>query len=182
MNIEYIGRNYTLHEGLRETTEAKLRKLARFLEEPIDIRLTLEQEKHRRIADLHITHRLGVLQAGEETDDMLDSLNAALDKAERQARRSRKRMTDKRRRSSRGVPQPPWPMEVLEAKSIGAKEGPRIVKSSLLQIKPMSLEEAALQLEEGKNDFVVFLDASTEQVSVLYRRRDNNYGLIAPEL
>lgn len=181
MNIEYIGRNYTLHEGLRKTTEEKLQKLARFLEEPIDVRLTLEQEKHRRIADLHITHRLGVLQAGEETDDMLDSLNAALDKAERQARKSRKRLTDKRRRSGRGA-QPPWPIEVLERQSIGAKEGPRIIKSSLLQIKPMSLEEAALQLEEGKNDFVVFLDASTEQLSVLYRRKDNNYGLIAPEL
>jgi len=181
MNIEYIGRNYTLNEGLRATTEEKLQKLARFLEEPIEVRLTLEQEKHRRIADLHITHRLGVLQAGEETDDMLDSLNSVLDKAEKQARRSRKRLTDKRRRGGRGQ-QNQWPMEVLERESIGAKEGPRIIKSSRLRIKPMSLEEAALQLEQGKNDFVVFRDSTTEQVSVLYRRRDDNYGLIAPEI
>lgn len=181
MNIEYIGRNYTLHEGLRATTEEKLQKLARFLEEPIEIRLTLEQEKHRRIAELHITHRLGVLQAGEETDDMLDSLNSVLDKAEKQARRGRKRLTDKRRRSGRGQ-QSQWPMEVLERESIGAKEGPKIIKSSRLRIKPMSLEEAALQLEQGKNDFVVFRDSTTEQVSVLYRRRDDNYGLIAPEI
>lgn len=180
MNIEIIGRNYNVDDRLRQMVGEKLEKLSRFLEEPIEIRLTLDQEKHRRNADLHIAHRLGVLQAGEETDDMTDSLNAVIEKAEKQARRNRKRMVDKRRRGKRGD-QNQWPMDVLSRESIGGKEGPKIIKSSRLRIKPMSLEEAALQLEKGKNDFVVFRDASTEQVSVLYRRRDNNYGLIAPE-
>ncbi len=58
----------------------------------------------------------------------------------------------------------------------------RVIKSSLLQIKPMTIEEAALQLEGSKNDFVVFRDAVNDRVSVLYKRRDDNYGLIAPEL
>ncbi|MGB6995373.1 MAG: sigma 54 modulation/S30EA ribosomal C-terminal domain-containing protein, partial [Thermoanaerobaculia bacterium] len=65
--------------------------------------------------------------------------------------------------------------------SVGEGRSPRIVKSSVLSIKPMSIDEAALQLEDSKNDFVVFRDAASDQVSVLYKRRDQNYGLISPE-
>jgi putative sigma-54 modulation protein len=56
-----------------------------------------------------------------------------------------------------------------------------VIRSSRLQIKPMSIEEAALELDGGKNDFVVFRDAASDRVSVLYKRKDNNYGLIAPD-
>jgi putative sigma-54 modulation protein len=64
---------------------------------------------------------------------------------------------------------------------LNAGTGRRVIKRSVLSIKPMSVEEAALQLEGSTNDFVVFKDALSEQVSVLYKRRDANYGLISPE-
>jgi putative sigma-54 modulation protein len=72
-------------------------------------------------------------------------------------------------------------MEVHERDSVGSGSKPRIVKSTLLTIKPMTVDEAALQLEGSKNDFVVFRDSASERVAVLYKRRDQNYGLIAPE-
>jgi len=146
------------------------------------VRVTLEVEKHRQIADIHIAHKLGVVQAREEADDMLDAVHVAVAKAEKQARRSRKKLTDRKRRGEPGALSH-WPMEIVEGASLGAGgDGPRVIRSTRLQIKPMSIDEAALTLEGSKNDFVVFRDATTDRVSVLYKRRDNNYGLIAPEL
>jgi putative sigma-54 modulation protein len=56
-----------------------------------------------------------------------------------------------------------------------------VIRNTRLQIKPMSIEEAALQLDGAKNDFVVFRDATSDRISVLYKRKDDNYGLIAPD-
>ena len=170
MNIDYVARNYPLDDQIRTYTSDKLQKVAKFLEDPVEIRVTLEHEKHRYIADLHVAHRFGVIKANEENDDMYDAINLAVDKTEKQARRSRKKFRDNQ-----------WPVEVLERASVGAGGSPRIVKKSVLSIKPMSIDEAALQLEDSKNDFVVFRDAASDQVSVLYKRRDQNYGLISPE-
>ncbi|HRC87480.1 MAG TPA: sigma 54 modulation/S30EA ribosomal C-terminal domain-containing protein, partial [Thermoanaerobaculia bacterium] len=112
-----------------------------------------------------------------------DALNLAIDKVEKQARRSKSKAVDKRRRASRSADgQNHWPMDVLEAESLGSGEPPRVIKSSRLEIKPMSIDDAALALTSSKNDFIVFREAGTERIHVLYRRRDQNLGLISPEL
>lgn len=183
MNIEYVGRGYKLDDQVRSFTEEKIDKVMKFLDEPIDVRVTLEVEKHRHIADLHVSHRKGTLQATEETANMYEAVNLAADKLEKQARRSRKKLVDRKRRAGRGAANDNiWPMEVVEGGSLKEGGAPRIIKTSSLRIKPMTLEEAALQLEESKNDFLVFRDSATDRVNVLYKRRDANYGLIAPEL
>ncbi len=180
MNIDIVTRNYELDERIRKLATDKLQKVAKFLDDPVEVRVILEQVKHRHIADLHLAHRFGVIQANEELDNMYDAVNLAVDKAEKQARRSRKKFKDRRRRADR-INGQQWPVEVLERESVDAGNEPRIIKSSVLNIKPMSIEEAALQLENSKNDFVVFRDATSDQVSVLYKRKDSNYGLISPE-
>lgn len=183
MNIDYTGRHFQLDERTKDYTENKLAKLAKFLEEPIEAHVVFEVEKRRQITDLHIAHRYGVLQAKEEAENMLDAVHAAADKIEKQARRSRKKHTDKKRRAGRSNGDlRHWPLEVLEAGSLQAGEEPKVIRKTVLQIKPMTVDEAAIQLETSKNEFFVFLDSSTELVSVLYKRRDSHYGLIAPEL
>jgi putative sigma-54 modulation protein len=181
MNIEYVGRHVELNDRIREFAEEKLAKVLRFLDEPVEIHLALEREKHRHLADLHISHRFGVLKAREEHDDLFDALHQAVDTMAKQARRERKKLIDRRRRSGRAETGNQWPVDVVDRASLGSAEGPRIVKSSALSIKPMSLDEAALQLEGSSNDFIVFRDASSRKISVLYKRRDANYGLISPE-
>lgn len=183
MNIDFVGRGYQIDDRVRQFTEDKLGKIEKFLEEPAEIRVTLTEEKHRHTADLHIHHKLGLLQATEETvADMHEAINAAVDKIEKQARRSRKKITGRKRRAAgRNGHVPSWPMEVVERESVGGGREPRIVKTSQIEIKPMDLEEAALQLDSSKNDFLVFRDAGSDRVSVLYKRRDANYGLIVPE-
>ena len=180
MNIDFLARNLELDDTIRDYTSDKLEKVFKFLEDPVDVRVTLEREKHRSIAEVRISHRFGDIQATEETDEILDSINLAVDKAEKQARRSRKKFIDKRRKADRDNGHH-WPIEVLEASSVTRGQTPRIIKSSRLSIKPMSLDEAALQLESSRNDFVVFRDAVSDQVNVLYKRRDKNYGLISAE-
>lgn len=180
MNVEYVARNFEMDDRIREFTNDKLAKVIKFLDEPVEIRVTLEKEKHRQSAELRLAHRFGLIQAHEETDDMFDAVNLAVDKAEKQARRSRKKFMDKRRKADR-VNGQQWPIEVLERASVGGGGKPRIIKSGVLSIKPMSIDEAALELDDSKNGFVVFRDSVSDQVSVLYRRNDDNYGLITPE-
>ena len=180
MQIDYVSRNFELDDNLREYAATKLGKLSRFLDEPLEVKVTLEQEKYRLIAELHVAHRHGLLQAAGETEEMRDTINLVIDKLEKQARRSRKKFRDKRRRADRVNGLHQWPVEVLERGSLG-EDQPRIIKSSKLSIKPMGLEEAALQLEDSTNDFVVFRDIRSDRVCVLYKRRDENYGLISPD-
>ena len=181
MNIEYFGRNVQIDDRLRAYAADKLDKLVKFLQEPVEIRVTLETEKHRQIAEVHVHHRLGVLQATEETGDLYDAVNLAVDKVEKQARRSTRKRIDKRRRADRVNGRDTWPLAVVERASVGAGGPPRVIRNTRLQIKPMSIEEAALQLDGGKDAFVVFRDAAGDRISVLYKRKDNNYGLIAPD-
>lgn len=181
MQMEYVARSFDLDDETREYTERKLGKVLKFLRDPLDVRVTLEAKKHRRIAEIQVAHRFGVLMATEEGSDMRAAIHQAADKVERQARRSNRKFQDKRRRAEREA-ELEWPVEVLEEKSLDRGAAPRIIKSTALRVKPMSLDEAALQLEGSKNDFVVFRDSNTDRVNVLYRRRDRNYGLISPDL
>jgi ribosome hibernation promoting factor len=178
MKIDFTGRHFVVDDQVRQYAEGKLDKLIKFLDEPVDVQVILEVEKRRQIAELNVTHRHGSLQATEAADDMLDAIHAVVDKAEKQARRARKKFMDKRRRARN---QNHWPLEVLEASSFGTGVRPRVIKTTTLPIKPMTIEEAAMELDRSKNGFFVFLDSVDERVSVIYRREDNHYGLIAPE-
>jgi len=179
MKTEIIGRNVQIDDRLRRSVERKLHKLEKFLDEPAEARVTLATERHRHVAELHIAHRLGVLQATEQSDgNLLDAILRVVATVEEQARRSHQKLVDKRRRRNNHR----WPVEVLDQESVGAGSVPRVIETSHLPIKPMTIEEAALELEGSEHGFVVFRDATSDRLSVLYKRRDQNYGLIAPEL
>lgn len=179
MHIELTGRHLQLDDQIRQYTAEQVEKLQKYLEEPVEVQVVLEVEKHRQIAELNISHRLGGLQAKEESSDMRDAIHAVVEKAGKQARRSKKKIVGKRRR----VPKDHhWPLEILEAESVSTGERPRIIRTTNLPIKPMSLEEAAKALDQSKNEFYVFMNSETDTVSVLYRRKDDHYGLIVPDL
>ncbi|MCB1054077.1 MAG: ribosome-associated translation inhibitor RaiA [Acidobacteria bacterium] len=182
MNIEYFGKHFDLTDGIKQFTESKLEKVIRFVDEPVEIRVTLDAEKNRFAADIHLSHRFGVLQANEESLQTInEAIQAAAEKLEKQARRSRKKFIDRRRRADRVVQEDGrWPVEVLAKDSFGTGVAPRVIESTHLPIKPMTLDEAAIALETSKSELWVFRDAGTDEVSVLYKRKDENYGLIVP--
>ena len=167
---------------MRAHTAEKLERVLKFLDEPIETHVTLETKKHQHTAEIHLDHRHGTVHTEETSLQMMESINSAIDKAEKQARRAKEKFVDKRRRAGSRENGHHWPIDVVNPKDLRDDGGERrIIKSTRIQIKPMSLEEAALQLEGSRNEFVVFRDAETDLVSVLYRRKDENFGLVSPE-
>ena len=182
MNIEYAARNCHLDDTLRSATEERLRKVVRFLEEPVEVHVVLEVEKHRHLAEIRIAHKHGLIQAAEETPAaMRDAIGLAIDKVEKQAQRARKRYMDRRRRADRDQNGQHWPLSVVEPESLRAGT-PRVILTDRLEVKPMAIEDAALEMENSGHGFVVFRDTKSDRLSVLYRRDDSNYGLISPDV
>ena len=187
MKIEYFARNYTVDDGIRRYVEEKLKKLGKFLADPeaAEAKVTLEKEKHHFVAEVQVNDRFGALVAKDTANQLLDAVNLAVDKVETQAERARKKHKDRRRRAQRqDTNGNHWPVEVIARESVAPGSGtqPQVIETTQLQIKPMSIEEAALALEDRNLEFIVFRDMDTDRLSVLYKRRDENYGLIAPQL
>lgn len=181
MNIEIVAKNLEIDADTRSFAERQLQKSARFMEAPIDVRLMLGAEKHRRTADLHVAHRFGVIQATEETGDLREAIRLAVEKATKQAKRSRQKFKDRRRRR-RAAPAPEWPVDVLAVSAVEADEAPRIIEKLRVPIATMDLIEAAAALEASALGFQVFRDKASRKVNILYRRDPDHYGLITPEL
>jgi len=184
MKIEIVGRNVPVEDRLRQRAEKKLAKLEKFLEEPVETRVTFSLEKHLHVVEIYVSHRDGSLRATEEAQGhLVEALDLAADNVRHQARRTaEKHKGGKRPRGGARTAGADhrWPVDVLESGSVGAGQVPLVIESTHLQIKPMTVEEAALALESAEDGFVVSRDAVNDRVSVLYRRKDKNFGLIAP--
>jgi putative sigma-54 modulation protein len=178
VRLQVKGRNVTVSDSLKDYALEKLAKLEKHLNDAARLELELQVEKNPSIADNQVAEATiwtkgPVLRARESSHDMRASIDLLVEKLERQARRYR----DKRRRGpARFTPQ-------LDSRPVVPdSEEPRIVKTKQFPVKPMSPEEAVLQLELVGHDFFVFQNAETYDVNVVYRRRDGNYGLIEPQL
>jgi putative sigma-54 modulation protein len=182
MNLDFVAKSTDLDDPIRRFAEEQLGKVTRFLEEPIEIRLKLDAEKHRRIADLHIGHRFGVIQATDETDDLREAIRLAIEKAEKQAKRSRKKHKDRKRRPKKTMMPLEWPLEVIDAASVKSEAGPTIIEKRTVSLDLLSLDEALARLESVGLGFFVFRDFRTGRVSVLYKRHDDTLGLLSPEI
>ena len=186
MEIEFVARHVEIDGAARKLFEERLRRAVRFLREPVEARLAFEGgagEKHLFTVEAHVTHARGALHAHAEGPEVREVALDAISGIEAQSRREHEKPVDKRRRATReAIALRQWPVEVLSRDSIRSGEAPRVVRSTMIDIKPMTIDEAALKLETSRNEFVVFVDAESERVSVLYKRKDEDYGLIAPEL
>lgn len=182
MNVDFVARNFQLDERIKRYTGDRLAKFGRFLDEPIEVTVELVNEKFRTTCELAVSHKHGELRSSEENHDARQAIDLAVEAVIEQAKRGRQKNTDRRRKLARQAQAASdWPLAVVEAASVGGQEGPRVLETSRLPIKPMSLEEAAAQLAHAEQGFVVFRDSATGQVSVLYRRKDQHYGLLSPE-
>jgi putative sigma-54 modulation protein len=190
MATEISGRNYDIPGDVRAMLETKLAKIQeKLFDDVIDVRVVLQVEKYRNICEILITGKEHDVKSVQTSDDsMQDAVNSALDHVKRQAQKNRKKLRDHHRHGNGDAAFTPditeWAVQVLEPGRLTdeANEGmPRIIKTNNIAIRPMSIEQAALHLDDSKNEFIVFRDIDTDQVSVIYKRRDNNLGLIAPE-
>ena len=168
------GRGVEVTDALRSYAEKRLGRLERQLPDS-QIELQLSAENNPSIKDSHIAEATirtkgPVLRARESSHDMRASIDQLVDKLERQVTRYREKR-GRRRRVSRQVPDEGIPMP----------EEPQIVRTKQFAVKPMTAEEAVLQLELVGHDFFVFRDADSNEVNIVYRRRQGGYGLIEPQ-
>ena len=178
MNLQVKGRNVEVSDQIRQYAEDKLAKLDRLVKDPTRVELELAVEKNPSISDNHVAEATvwtkgPVLRAREASGDMKASIDQLVDKLERQVKRYREKKRPRKHDRPDGAAPEPVPLEAPE-------EGPMIVKTKQFAVKPMAPDEAVLQLELVGHDFFVFRNAESDEVNVVYRRRDGDYGLIEP--
>jgi putative sigma-54 modulation protein len=179
MRTLVTGRNVEITPGLRQLIDRGLGKLDRLLNDTaVSAQVILRQERHRHVAEItihargdHMLHGLGQ-GAGWPA-----SIKEALGKIAKQAKRMKSKWTERKRRAVGARALMP-PAAVAEA----GPAPPRIVRAPRSLLKPMTVEDAAVRLDAVAEHFIVFRNASTEAVSILYRRADGNFGLIEPDV
>lgn len=181
LNVRVSGKNIQVTPALREHAQTKTSRLQRYFDDegkPVNVDVVLATEKERHKAE--ITMQVGSLLVRGEgtTDDMYASIDAAVDRIGRQVRKYKTRINRKLQEGPKiGQVMPSAATQETEQ----TPETPRVVRVKRFAFKPMDVEEAILQMELLGHDFFVFTDADSDEINVLYRRRDGNYGLIGPE-
>ena len=178
MRLQVKGKNVEVNDSLKSYAQAKLGKLERHLSESARLELELAVEKNPSIAENQVAEATiwtkgPVLRARETSTDMKASIDLLVEKLERQAQRYREKRRRSNARGNHDAAAETIPVVPDEA-------APVIVKTKQFAFGAMKPEEAVEQLELVGHDFFVFLNADSEQVNVVYRRRDGNYGLIEP--
>ena len=173
MKIIITGRKIDISAGMRSYAEKKIGKLDKFFDEAAEAQVTLSVEKDRQTAELTIYHGGFVYRAEDTTEDMYASIDTAVNLIERQIRKNKTRLEKKLRDGAFDI-QEDTPEEIEEKEF-------KIVKSKKHAIKPMSPEEAILQMNLLGHEFFVFHNAKTDKIDVVYKRKDGNYGLIEAE-
>ncbi|SDJ92947.1 ribosome hibernation-promoting factor, HPF/YfiA family [Natronincola ferrireducens] len=177
MKVIISGKNIEVTDALKGIVESKISKLDKYFNEGAEAQATLTVEKSRQIIEVTIPINGSILRAEESTHDMYTSIDKVVDKLIRQLTKHKTRL--ERNRVSN--------YETIRFENILLSENeeesfePKIVKTKRFALKPMNSEEAVLQMDLIGHNFFVFANADTDEVNVVYKRRDGNYGLIEPE-
>lgn len=176
MDLIVKPRGVDLPVKLRQYAENKTQKLARFFRDCQRCELVLGFERGLHYAELTVEGDGTLLRSQERHDDLRAVINNVISKVERQAIRFKTRRRDERRK---GEAEEAWE-EPIEPEAQDESE-PRIVRRKRFPMKPMSVEEAARQMELVGHDFFLFRNVESGEISAVYRRHDGGYGLIEPE-
>ncbi|NMB36173.1 MAG: ribosome-associated translation inhibitor RaiA [Firmicutes bacterium] len=175
MQINVRGKNIEITPALQEYVDKRLRKLEKYFDTQIDAQTTLSVVREDHIVEVTIVINGLILRGEESTNDMYASIDLVVDKLERQMHKYKTKINRKlRQKGKKGLSE--------KLADLGKEEEtePRVVRTKRFIMKPMPIEEAILQLNLLGHDFFVFTNADTEEINVLYKRKDGNYGLIEP--
>jgi putative sigma-54 modulation protein len=179
MQITTTFRHTEPSDALKAYAEEKLERVRKYIDEPITAQVFLTVEKIRHSADITITAKGITIKASEETNDMYAAIDMVLDKIERQLLRYKERLKD--HKPSAENTERMFLKSIVEAESLDIRSQPVIIRSKTFSIKPMSVDEAVMQMDLLHKDFLVFTNAGNDAINVIYRRKDGNFGLIEPE-
>ena len=174
MRYTITGKNMNVTPGLREDVIKKIGKLERYFNDDTEAVITLSVEKERQKIEVTIPVKGTIIPAEQVSDDMYVSIDLVEEIIERQLKRYKTKIVDKKQSAVAFS-------DLFINEEEDAEEEIQIKKVKKFAIKPMDPEEACVQMELLGHNFFVFLNAETDEVNVVYKRRGNTYGLIEPE-
>ena len=176
MNYEYTGRHIEVTPALKSHVENYFDKIKHLFDGNVTkTHVIIEVERGRHRAEIIVNMRDRVLTADTTVSDMYQALTQTIDKLEKQALKLKNKVKDKHQKAKK--------VSTIEStidEDLKPSSAPRIINVKRTSIKPMTAEEAVLKIGADGNQFVMFRDAENEKLSVLYKRKDGNYGLIQP--
>lgn len=175
MQTSVTFKNLNSSDTLKSYVQDKLDRFDRLLDNPAEANVVLSVEKFRHMAEINIVGDRLTINGKEETVDMYSAIDMVLDKMEKQIKKNKEKIRERRSNAR------PLNQSILEQDIRGADdESESHIRIKHIEYKPMDVEEAALQLDLLDDNFLVFTNARSDQVNVLYRRKDGHYGLIQP--
>lgn len=171
MKTTIVARKMDLTPGLKEYIETKLAKLNKFFDDDSEAKITMSVEKNRQKIEATIYCRDTIYRVEQSTSDMYVTMDKIIDDMERQIRKHKTRL-EKRLRQDAFVDMGVYEVPVEEETEFN------IIKTKSLTTKPMSNEEAILQMNLLGHSFFVYKNSETEQNNIVYKRKDGNYGVI----
>ncbi|CCO24249.1 ribosome hibernation-promoting factor, HPF/YfiA family [Maridesulfovibrio hydrothermalis] len=177
MNVVFTFKNFDASEHLKEYANTRFSKLVKFVTNPdnTEMQVNLSVDKFRHVAEVVLSSDHIHISAYEESEDMYSTVDLVLDKLEVQLRRMREKMRSHRRKEVTSAR-----MDVISFDEEDENREPVIVESDSFVPKPMSIDEAAMQLQTLDHEFLVFRNADNEAINVIYRRNNGDFGLIDP--
>ena len=175
MKFIIVGKNIEVTEGLKSAVEDKIGKLEKYFTPDTEVHVTLSVEKDRQKIEVTIPVKGSVIRSEQVSNDMYVSIDLVEEIIERQLKKYKNKLIDKQQNKEYFRP------EFIEKEYVEDEEV-QIVRSKKFDIKPMYAEDACIQMELTGHNFFVFVNAETDQVNVVYKRKGNTYGLIEPEI
>jgi len=177
MDIIVTFRHMEPTESLKTYAEDKLSKIKKYLDFPIEAHVVLAVEKFRHMADVTLSVNGTRIKGVEETEDMYSAIDQVMDKIEKQVKRYRSKIRNRRTENRKGE-EAQVSEEAEEVSDLNLEEP--VIEVEKMVAKPIDLEEAAMQLELSQQDFLVFRNSRSMEINVIYKRKDGNLGLIKP--
>ncbi len=174
MKFVIVGRNMELTEGLRAAVEDKIGKLEKYFAPDTEVHVTLSVEKERQKIEVTIPVKGSIIRSEQVSSDMYVSIDLVEEIIERQLKKYKNKIVDKHQSGGSFS-------DLFMEKDYLNDEEIRIVRTKKFDIKPMYPEDACVQMELLGHSFFVFINAETDQVNVVYKRKGDTYGLIEPE-
>ena len=174
MRYTITGRNVNVTPGIRKAVEEKIGKLDRYFNPYTEVIVTLSVQKDRQKIEVTIPVKGNIIRAEESSSDMYVSIDLVEEVIERQLKKYKNKIIDKKQSAQAFS-------DYFINEETEDDEEIQIVKTKRFGIKPMDPEEACVQMELLNHNFYVFLNAETEEVNVVYKRKGHSYGLIEPE-
>ena len=174
--MRYIisGKNIDITPGLREAAENKIGKLERYFSPDTEVQVTMSVEKGRQKIEVTIPVKGSIIRAEQDSNDMYVSIDLVEEIIERQIKKYKTKLIDKKQSALSFS-------EAFLQEEPEHEETIKIVKTKRFAMKPMDPEEACIQMELLGHNFFMFLNADTNEVNVVYKRKGNTYGLIEPD-